>query len=137
MPQMHVFIKVLTNFNKREMKRTLIIGASANTSRYSYLASQKLKAMGHPVFLLGRRKGLVNGEEIHTEPLLWEDIDTVTLYINPSIQPSYYDYIISLKPKRVIFNPGTENREFENILVAINIIPVRACTLVMLSTSQY
>ncbi|MBE9461183.1 CoA-binding protein [Dyadobacter subterraneus] len=119
------------------MKRTLIVGASANPSRYSFLASQKLKSKGHPVFLLGRRKGVIADQEIHVEPINWEDIDTVTLYINPSIQPSYYDYIISLKPKRVIFNPGTENREFENILAAKNIIPVEACTLVMLSTGQY
>ncbi|GLU51940.1 CoA-binding protein [Dyadobacter frigoris] len=119
------------------MKRTLVIGASANPSRYSFLAAQKLNAMGHPVLLLGRRKGLIADKEIYVEPIIFEDIDTVTLYINPSIQPSYYDYIISLNPKRVIFNPGTENPEFENILVAKNIVPVEACTLVMLSTGQY
>ncbi|MCF0057296.1 CoA-binding protein [Dyadobacter sp. CY356] len=119
------------------MKRTLIIGASANPSRYSFLAARKLNALGHPVILLGRRKGVVADQEIITEPVIFEDIDTVTLYINPTIQPSYYDYIISLNPKRVIFNPGTENPEFENILVNINIVPVEACTLVMLSTGQY
>ena len=94
------------------MKRTLIIGASANYSRYSYLAARKLTASGHPVLLLGRRKGFITDQEIHVEPIVWDDVDTVTLYINPSIQPSYYDYIISLKPKRVIFNPGTENPDF-------------------------
>ena len=119
------------------MKRTLIIGASANSSRYSYLAARKLTASGHPVLLLGRRKGFITDQEIHVEPIVWEDVDTVTLYINPSIQPSYYDYIISLKPKRVIFNPGTENLDFQNMLASVNIIPVEACTLVMLSTGQY
>jgi predicted CoA-binding protein len=119
------------------MKRTLIIGASSNPSRYAYLAAQKLRSYGHPVLLLGRRKGLALGEEIHLEKIKWEDVDTVTLYINPSHQPEYYDYIISLNPKRVIFNPGTENPEFKNILLNKNIIPIEACTLVMLSIGQY
>ncbi|MEO6285045.1 MAG: CoA-binding protein [Dyadobacter sp.] len=119
------------------MKRTLIIGASSNPSRYAYLAAQKLRNYGHPILLLGRRKGLALGEEIHLEKIKWEDVDTVTLYINPSHQPEYYDYIISLNPKRVIFNPGTENSEFKNILLNKNIIPIEACTLVMLSIGQY
>lgn len=119
------------------MKRTLIIGASSNPSRYAYLAAQKLKNYGHPILLLGRRKGSASGEEIHFEKVKWDDVDTVTLYINPSHQTEYYDYIISLKPKRVIFNPGTENPEFENMLLDKNIIPIEACTLVMLSTGQF
>jgi len=119
------------------MKRTLIVGASSNPSRYAYLAAQRLTAMGHPILLLGRRKGIALGQEIHLEKVVWPDIDTVTLYINPSHQPEYYDYIISLNPKRVIFNPGTENPEFESILSSINIVPVRGCTLVMLSVGQY
>lgn len=119
------------------MKKTLIIGASSNPSRYAYLAAQKLRNYGHPILLVGRRKGSALGEEIHVEKSDWEDVDTVTLYINPSHQPEYYDYIISLKPQRVIFNPGTENPEFENILRDKNIIPIEACTLVMLSLGQY
>jgi len=119
------------------MKLTLIIGASENPNRYSFLAAKKLKAKGYPVLLLGRRKGNVAGEEIFIQPIDWDDVDTVTLYINPRIQTAYYDYIVSLKPKRVIFNPGTENHEFENILIAKNIVPVVACTLVMLTTGQY
>jgi len=119
------------------MKLTLIIGASENPARYSFLAAQKLKAKGHSVLLLGRRKGTVAGQEIHTQPLPWENIDTITMYVNPSIQTAYYDYILSLNPKRVIFNPGTENSEFEDVLASKNIIPVRACTLVMLMTGQY
>jgi predicted CoA-binding protein len=119
------------------MKRTLIIGASVNPSRYAYLAAHKLKAHGHPIVLLGRKKGLLLGEEIYVDKVALDDIDTVTLYINSSHQPEYYDYIISLKPKRVIFNPGTENADFENILRTKNIIPVEACTLVLLSIGQY
>lgn len=119
------------------MKRTLIIGASSNPSRYAYLAAQKLRSYGHPVLLLGRRKGFALGDEIHLEKKEWEDVDTVTLYINPSHQPEYYDYIVSLNPKRVIFNPGTENPEFKNILLDKNIVPIEACTLVMLSIGQY
>lgn len=119
------------------MKRTLIIGASSNPSRYAYLAAQKLKNYGHPVLLLGRRKGFALQEEIHLEKIDWKDVDTVTLYINPSHQPEYYDYIISLNTKRVIFNPGTENPEFEIMLTNKNIIPIEGCTLVMLSVGQY
>ncbi|CAG5069461.1 hypothetical protein DYBT9623_02197 [Dyadobacter sp. CECT 9623] len=119
------------------MKRTLIIGATSNPSRYAYLAAQKLRNYGHPIILVGRKKGSALGEEIHLEKTNWEDVDTVTLYINPSHQPEYYDYIVSLNPKRVIFNPGTENPDFKNILLAKNIIPIEGCTLVMLSIGQY
>jgi predicted CoA-binding protein len=119
------------------MKNTLIVGASSNPSRYAYLAAQRLTKMGHSIFLLGRRKGSVLNQDIHLEKINWPDIDTVTLYVNPSHQPEYYDYIISLKPKRVIFNPGTENPEFEIMLRSKNIIPVDGCTLVMLASGQY
>ena len=125
------------HFNTQDMKRTLIIGASPNPSRYSFIAARRLTSAGHPVFLVGRRKGFVVDQEIHQSKIDWDDIDTVTLYINPSHQPEFYDYIISLKPKRVIFNPGTENPEFESMLVNKNIIPIEACTLVMLSVGQY
>lgn len=128
---------MFTIFQMKDMKPTLIIGASPNPSRYSFMAAQRLKAHGHSVTLLGRRKGFIADQVIHAEPIVIDEIDTVTLYINPTIQPSYYDYIISLNPKRVIFNPGTENPEFENILASKNIVPVEACTLVMLSTGQY
>ena len=119
------------------MKRTLILGATSNPSRYAYLAAQKLRTYGHPILLLGRRKGTALGEEIHLDKQDWKDVDTVTLYINPSHQPEYYDYIISLNPKRVIFNPGTENHDLEKMLDLHNIEPVEACTLVLLSIGQY
>lgn len=66
-----------------------------------------------------------------------DDIDTVTLYLNPANQVPYYDYIISLKPKRIIFNPGTENDELESLANKNGIQTMEACTLVLLSTSQY
>lgn len=123
--------------NQTFMKRTLVIGASENPSRYSFLAVQKLKAYGHQVLLIGRKAGLIFGETIHLQKVQWDEIDTVTLYINPSHQQDYYSYIVSLNPKRVIFNPGTENPDFENILIGKNIIPVEACTLVLLSIGKY
>ncbi|WP_025761817.1 CoA-binding protein [Dyadobacter tibetensis] len=119
------------------MKPTLIIGATSKTNRYAYIAAVRLQQAGHPIFLIGRDSQTVLGEEVHRETIAWENIDTVTLYINPSKQPEYYDYIISLQPKRVIFNPGTENEAFRQILISKNIVPVVACTLVMLSTGQY
>jgi len=119
------------------MKTTLIIGASSNPARYSYMAAQRLTAKGHPVLLLGRKKGFALDKEIYQEKIDWKGIDTVTLYINPTHQLEYYDYIISLNPKRVIFNPGTENSEFVNMLTSINIVPIEACTLVMLATGEY
>lgn len=119
------------------MKNTVIIGASTNPARYSFMAAQKLTSFHHPIFLIGKGGGSIFGQEIHQDKVIWPDIDTVTLYINPSRQPEYYDYILSLNPQRVIFNPGTENPEFADILNDKNIVPVEACTLVLLSIGQY
>ncbi|WP_370000405.1 CoA-binding protein [Winogradskyella sp.] len=118
-------------------KKTLVVGASLNPARYSNLAINRLKAHGNEVKAFGLKPGEVNGVQIDTELMPYKDIDTVTLYINPSRQAMYYDYIIGLKPKRVIFNPGTENQEFYNILKQNNIDFEVACTLVMLGTRQY
>jgi uncharacterized protein len=120
-----------------EKKKTLVLGASDNPSRYSYLAIQKLRKNDHPVTAIGRREATVNDVDIKTvkEPLT--DIDTVTMYLNPSHQSGYYDYILSLKPRRIIFNPGAENEELSAIAKQNNIQPVEACTLVLLSTGQY
>lgn len=118
-------------------KKTLVIGASANPERYSYLATERLAKYGHPVIALGSKAGNIRGTEIQTTPQAFEDIDTVTLYLNPVNQQAYYDYIISLHPKRVIFNPGTENEAFAELLHANHIPSMEACTLVLLSTGQY
>ncbi|HEX2606334.1 MAG TPA: CoA-binding protein [Flavisolibacter sp.] len=118
-------------------KKTLVLGASENPSRYSYLAMRKLQAHEHPVVAVGRREGKVGAIPIHKEPVKEEGIDTVTLYLNPANQKAYYDYIIGLKPRRIIFNPGTENEELMSRAEQNDIEPVVACTLVMLSTGQY
>lgn len=120
-----------------EGKRTLVIGASTNPSRYSYLAADRLKENGHPFVLVGRDNGKVFGEEIRPNMEDVGDIDTVTLYINPTIQTQYYDKILKLKPKRIIFNPGTENQEFEKLAEAEGIEVIEACTLVMLGSGQF
>lgn len=119
------------------MKKTLIIGASTNRARYSYQATEKLLEHKHEVVLIGRREGVVLERKIYTEKIPLNGIHTVTLYIAPQHQEEYYEYILSLHPKRVIFNPGTENPEFEAMLQKNNIEADEACTLVLLYTNQY
>lgn len=118
-------------------KKTLVIGASENPARYGNLAVQSLRGKGHPVVAIGSRKGQVLDVNIETEKLPFEEIDTVTLYLNPTNQQAYYDYILSLKPKRIIFNPGTENIILEQLAREQGIHTMEACTLVLLSTGQY
>jgi len=120
-----------------QKKKTLVIGASTNPARYSYMAVQKLTAHQHPVVALGLKKGLIGATEIETERKLFDQIDTITLYLNPSNQKGYYDYILSLQPRRIIFNPGTENEELFKMAEQKKIEPIEACTLVLLSTGQY
>lgn len=117
--------------------KTLIIGASDNPERYAYKAAERLLAHNHEIELLGLRPKTIFGQTIDTERKEYADIDTVTLYVGPQRQPEYYHYIVSLKPRRVIFNPGTENEEFYNILKENNIESEVACTLVLLGTGQY
>lgn len=118
-------------------KKTLIIGATTNPGRYAHAAAHRLAQRGHPIVQIGLREGMVAGEPISTEKVMYPDIDTVTLYLGPRNQPEYYDYILSLRPRRVIFNPGTENEVFEKQLSGAGVEAVEACTLVMLSTGQY
>lgn len=120
------------------MKKTLVIGASENPDRYSYKAAISLLNHGHPIELYGVKPGAVGGVKFQTEfPTSIKDLDTVTLYVNPTIQKSYYANILALKPKRVIFNPGTENTEFEKELEKNGIKAEEACTLVLLSIGEY
>ncbi|WP_405605497.1 CoA-binding protein [Polaribacter sp. Asnod1-A03] len=118
-------------------KLTLVIGASTNPNRYSNIAIKRLIDKQIDVVALGKRKGKVFNVIIDNEKKAYKDIDTVTIYLNPKNQVEYYDYIISLNPKRVIFNPETENIEFIELLKANGIEVDIACTLVMLSTNQY
>ena len=117
--------------------KTLVIGASIKPERYSYQAIERLKAKEYSVLALGLKAGEIHGETIHTTKEDWPDIDTVSLYVGPAHQANYIEYIIRLNPRRVIFNPGTENPDFENRLKAEGIFAERACTLVLLSTNQY
>ena len=119
------------------MKQTLVIGASVKTDRYAYKAIKKLLAHQHEVVAISNRAGQVEDVVFHTDLPKFADIDTVTLYLNPTRQKDYYDYIVSLKPRRVIFNPGTENEELQEILRNNHIEFEEACTLVLLATNQY
>jgi predicted CoA-binding protein len=118
-------------------KKTLVLGASENPSRYSNRAIHMLRTTGHEVVAIGAKSGVVLDVEFGKEQIPFEDIDTVTLYLNPFNQKPYYDYILYLNPKRIIFNPGTENRELAELAYERGIEPIAACTLVMLSTNQY
>ena len=118
-------------------KRTLVLGASAHSYRYSFLAIEKLLANGHEVVALGGKPGWVGQVQIYTSPANWGAIDTVTIYLSPLHQKGYYQYLQILKPNRVIFNPGAENGELRVLLEKEGIITLNACTLVLLSTGQY
>ncbi len=122
------------------MPRTVVLGASPNPNRASFVAVRKLVDAGEEVVALGRRPGTIGTVAIQTD---WPEaealrpVDTVTLYLNPEVQPQYYDYILALQPRRIIFNPGTENAELAALARQQGIEPVVACTLVLLSLGQY
>lgn len=116
---------------------TVVIGASENTERYANKAVRSLQQHGKEVAGVGLKEGEIIGMKIQTGHPVFSDVDTVTLYVGPQHQPSWYDYILSLKPKRVIFNPGTENPEFEQLCRDNGIEVAEACTLVMLSIGNY
>lgn len=118
-------------------KKTLVLGATARPDRYACKAIQSLVNHGHSVVAIGVDKGEVAGVKIQTKTLPLKNIDTVTLYLNPVRQKDYYNYIIETAPERVIFNPGTENPEFYQLLRSNNIAVEIACTLVLLATNQY
>ncbi|HET9056129.1 MAG TPA: CoA-binding protein [Chitinophagaceae bacterium] len=118
-------------------KKTLVLGASDNPERYSYLAINRLRSHGHEVVAIGKKETSVADVFIETEKKHFQNIDTVTLYLRPEHQKEYYNYILSLKPRRIIFNPGTENDELYDLAKTNNIQPMEACTLVMLNTGQY
>ena len=118
-------------------KKTLVLGASTKHERYGYKAIEMLVAKGHSVLAIGQNAGEVAGIKIQTKAIPLKNIDTVTLYINATRQRDYYNYIVEAQPKRVVFNPGTENPEFYQLLQLNNIKVEIACTLVLLTTNQY
>ena len=119
------------------MSKTLVIGASLKPERFSYKAINMLRKCNHEVFALGLKAGKVNEVEIFTDKKQLTDIHTITIYLNPQRQKELYDYIVSLKPQRIIFNPGTENNELKKIATENNIKVVENCTLIMLNTGSY
>jgi predicted CoA-binding protein len=118
-------------------KSTLVIGASLNEERYSNQAIKMLRDYKHEVFGFGKRGGEVADVLINTDRVYINNLNTVTLYLNPEHQKDVYDYIISLHPRRIIFNPGTENPELVKLANAHGIQTIEACTLVLLKTNQY
>jgi uncharacterized protein len=119
------------------MKRTIVLGASSNPERYAYKATKKLKDYGHEVIPMGNKKGEIEGIAIQNDTPQYKGIDTITLYLNAENQKPYYDYIFSLKPKRIIFNPGAENGELMKMAKEKGIDSEVACTLVLLSIGEY
>ena len=118
-------------------KKTLVLGASTKPERFAFKAINMLVDKGHSVLAVGQNAGEVAGVKIQTKAIPLKNIDTVTLYLNPTRQRDYYNYIVETKPKRVIFNPGTENPEFYQLLQLNGIKVEVACTLVLLTTNQY
>ena len=119
------------------IKKTLVLGGSANPSRYSYLAINRLRDHQHPVWSIGRRPAQVADITVQQELKPIDDLDTVTVYLNQENQKNYYDFILAQHPRRVIFNPGAENPEFERMLEEKGIEVLEACTLVLLGTGQF
>lgn len=118
-------------------KRTVILGASPNPQRYANIATERLINHGHEVYPIGLRKGEINGVSLITDRPKLNNIDTITLYIGPQNQSGWIDYILELKPNRLIFNPGTENEILEKLAKDNNIEVLEACTLVLLSVGSY
>jgi predicted CoA-binding protein len=119
------------------MKKTLILGASTNPTRYAYLAANRLVDYGHPIINIGQKVGLVANQPIEKASIIHSDIHTITMYIGASGQKDLYNYILETNPKRIIFNPGSENPELAMLANKRGIETIEACTLVMLSTNQY
>ncbi|WP_212002095.1 CoA-binding protein [Chitinophaga sp. HK235] len=120
-----------------DKKLTVVLGASPNPERYSNMAVNRLTDKGHPVVAIGKKPAVIGDIPIVTDHPPLEHVDTVTMYLNPGLQKEYYDYILQLRPRRIIFNPGAENEELEELARKNNIQPLEACTLVLLSTGQF
>jgi len=118
-------------------KKTLILGATPDTSRYANLAANRLVSRGHSIVNVGLKKGEVAGVAIEKPENIHNDIDTLTLYVGPQQQPPLYDYILNTHPKRIIFNPGTENTELRKMAEEKGIETEYACTLTLLAIGQY
>lgn len=126
------------NTTATDKPATLVLGATPNQSRYAYVATRRLQSKNFPVVLVGIKDGTIGGTPIQKgTPAPDVQVDTVTLYVGAKHQPPYYDYLLGLSPRRIIFNPGTENPELMRLAKENGIEPILACTLVMLSTGEY
>ncbi len=123
--------------NQQKPLHTLVVGGSTNPQRFSYKAIRLLTGYGHPVVSIGLREGEVAGVRIQKDRPQFENIDTVTMYVGPGRQPDLYDYILGLQPRRIIFNPGTENTAFEKLAREKGIQTIHHCTLVMLNQGLF
>ena len=121
----------------RDERKTLVMGATERPGRYANLAAHSLLRHGHAIEMVGLKAGQIDGNPIQTGQPAIDNVDTITMYVGPQNQPPLYEYIKSLKPRRVIFNPGAENPAFQAQLRAEGIEPIEACTLVMLSVGSY
>lgn len=119
------------------MKKTLVLGASPDPIRFAYKAIKSLLRYGHPIVAVGNKEGEINGVKIEIGKPKADKVDTIALYLNPTKQKEYYDYLISLEPKRIIFNPGTENKELMDLASKNGIEVIEDCTLIMLNTDRY
>lgn len=117
--------------------KTLVLGATPNPARYAYKAVHQLLNKKIEVVPMGIKEGVIASIPIISVNEQQENIHTVSLYVGAARQEEYYDFIINLAPKRVIFNPGTENPQFAQKLNKAGISWENACTLVLLSTNQY
>ncbi len=120
-------------------KKTLLVGATPNTNRYAYMAAERLTNAQIEFVPVGIKKGEVFGKPIlpiKEKPAI-QDVHTITMYIGARHQPEWYNYLLGLKPKRMLFNPGTENSELENLASQQGIEVVHGCTLVMLGANTY
>jgi len=136
--EIHAFLITFVTYLKiMKNKKTLVLGATTKPERYAFRAINMLTQKGHTVLAIGQNTGEVAGVKIYTKAIPVKNIDTVTLYLNPARQRDYYNYIIEAQPKRVIFNPGSENPELYQLLELNNIKFEIACTLVLLATNQY
>lgn len=121
------------------MRKTVIVGSVPKPYRYAYQAAEMLERKKIDFVPIGIQEGQVMGQEIlnvYDKPEI-KDVHTLTLYINPERQETWYDYMLSLNPERIIFNPGTENQEFKKMAEDRGIECLEACTLVMLSVGNF
>ncbi len=127
----------LANKSKFMKKKTVVLGATDNPDRFAYRAAHSLVKYGHSIEPVGIKQGIVAGKEIINDKRQINDVDTVTLYVGTRNLPEWYDYILGLQPRRIIFNPGTENEELMRRAQEKGIQTVEGCTLVMLSAGMY